>query len=421
MECLGLEREHLSADLPIFWYMYGAVVATSDTEAMFEDAGDGTTVRCSVTPSDIDASETAVRRGCEAVNRALNRYYDGVIEGLTDEMYDKAPYEVQRHYRRLDQQLEAAADEGQMTLDGDKNEKRTRETLYDFIEAFPEDEYPEFSDALSIWYRLMSAELDSDDYDPGRAQDLAENFWRLFCLELACRENNGLSREDIARELNGVSNVEDAKQRIRSDLRDVPARPVARRIGAVVRYGQHAVHQRRRPLRVLQLRRLQRSGDRRHRFGVRRRTLRPDPLEGPARTTEPRHQAPELRGRRDRQERSHEEVAREVMDDLCDEIETKARNMQAMIDRRVKRAPEREGDWADEKKRLRFINDRIDKEILCDAANMREMIQLSRVVTTDNNHMYSNRERIDAILGLTIVFIKDEFSEAKHPSSPETE
>lgn len=109
------------------------------------------------------------------------------------------------------------------------------------------------------------------------------------------------------------------------------------------------------------------------------------------------------------------------MDDLCDEIETKARNMQAMIDRRVKRAPEREGDWADEKKRLRFINDRIDKEILCDAANMREMIQLSRVVTTDNNHMYSNRERIDAILGLTIVFIKDEFSEAKHPSSPETE
>lgn len=64
----------------------------------------------------------------------------------------------------------------------------------------------------------MSAELDSEDYDPDRAQDLAEDFWRLFCLELACRENNGLSREDIARELKGVSNVEDTKQRIRSDL-----------------------------------------------------------------------------------------------------------------------------------------------------------------------------------------------------------
>lgn len=213
-----LEREHLSADLPIFWYMYGAVVATSDTEATFDTEDDGTTVRCSVTASDIDASENAIRRGRKAVNRALDRYYDGGIEGLTDEMYDEASYEVQRHYRRLDQQLEAAADEGQMTLDGGKNEKRTRETLYDFIEAFPEDEFPEFSDDLSIWYRLMSADLDSEDYDPDRAQDLAENFWRLFCLELACRENNGLTREDIARELKGISNVEDAKQRIRSDL-----------------------------------------------------------------------------------------------------------------------------------------------------------------------------------------------------------
>lgn len=213
-----LEREHLSPDLPIFWYMYGAVVATSATEATFEDTDDGTTVRYSVTASDIDAPETAVRRVRKAVNRALDRYYNGGIEGLTDEMYDEAPYEVQRHYRRLDQQLEATSDEGQMTLDGGKNEKRTRETLYDFIEAFPEDEYPEFSDDLSIWYRLMSAELDSDDYDPGRAHDLAEDFWRLFCLELACRENNGLSRENIARELKGVSNVGGAKQRIRSDL-----------------------------------------------------------------------------------------------------------------------------------------------------------------------------------------------------------
>jgi hypothetical protein len=213
-----LEREHLSVDLPIFWYMYGAVVATSGTEATFEKSVDGTSVETSVTASDIDASQNTIHRGRKAVNRALDRYYDGGIEGLTDEMYDEAPYEVQRHYRRLDQQLEAASDEGQMTLDGGKNEKRTRKTLYDFIEAFPEEEFPEFSNDLSIWYRLMSADLDSEDYDPQRAQELSEDFWRLFCLELACRENNGLSREDIARELKGVSNVEDAKQSIRNDL-----------------------------------------------------------------------------------------------------------------------------------------------------------------------------------------------------------
>jgi len=140
-------------------------VPTSDTAATFDNADDGTTVECSITASDIDASENVIRRGRRAVNRSLDRYYDGGIEGLTDEMYDEAPYEVQRHYRRLDEQLEAAADKGQMTLDGGKNEKRTRETLYNFIEAFPEDEFPEFSDDLSIWYRLMSADLDSEDYD----------------------------------------------------------------------------------------------------------------------------------------------------------------------------------------------------------------------------------------------------------------
>jgi len=89
-----LEREHLSADLPIFWYMYGAVVATSDTAATFDNADDGTTVECSITASDIDASENVIRRGRRAVNRSLDRYYDGGIEGLRYEMYDEAPYEV---------------------------------------------------------------------------------------------------------------------------------------------------------------------------------------------------------------------------------------------------------------------------------------------------------------------------------------
>lgn len=108
-------------------------------------------------------------------------------------------------------------------------------------------------------------------------------------------------------------------------------------------------------------------------------------------------------------------VAREVMEDLCDEIETEARNTQVRIRRRVKQVPEREGDWSDTKSRLHFVDDRLDKEILCDAANMRDKNRLERVVTTDNNHMYSNRERIDAVLGLTIVFIKDEFGEHAVP------
>lgn len=114
-------------------------------------------------------------------------------------------------------------------------------------------------------------------------------------------------------------------------------------------------------------------------------------------------------------------VAREVMDDLCDEIEAEARATQQRIAQRVKRVPEREADWSERKQRLHFVDDHLDKEILCDAANMRDKNQLSQVVTTDNNHMYSNRERINTILGLTIVFIKDEFADHHLPNKSEPE
>jgi len=213
-----MERENVSTDIPRYWYMYGAMVATSGTSVRSEKGESGRQAVCSMNPSEISTSEATIQRTRRAVNRALNSYYEQGLEGITDGMYGEAPYEVQRCYRRLDEQLETAADDGQMTLDGGKNEERTRDTLYDFIDAFPEEEFSEFADDLNIWYRLMSAEIDSDDYDPERAQRLAQEFWRLFCLELACRVNSGLSREEIARELSGVETVEQAQSDIRASL-----------------------------------------------------------------------------------------------------------------------------------------------------------------------------------------------------------
>jgi len=211
-----LDRERVSADLHTFWYMYGPVAATAGSGVTL-DGEDKSRVACDVEVSEIEAPDGARRRGRQAVSRALDQYYDHGLEGLTNRIYEEAPYEVQRHYRRLDKQLEAAADDGQMTLDGGKNERRTRETLFDFVESFPVEDFEGYEDDLHIWYRLMSAQLDSDDYDPERAQHLAVKFWRHFCLELACRENDGLSREEIATELN-IDSVAAEKRRIQSTL-----------------------------------------------------------------------------------------------------------------------------------------------------------------------------------------------------------
>lgn len=212
-----LERERVPVQLSKFWYMYGAVVATSNSDITVNTREGGSSVTSSLKIDDIDASDGVLRRSREAVGRALDKYYELGLDGITNKMYEEAPYDVQRRYRQLDQQLTAASDTGQMTLDGGKNEARTRETVYGLMESFPLDKFPEYEDDMYMWYRLVSAQLDSEDYDPERTHHISETFWRLFCLELACRENIGLSRDEVAEEL-GVESIESAKKGLRSFL-----------------------------------------------------------------------------------------------------------------------------------------------------------------------------------------------------------
>lgn len=212
-----LDSERVTTDIPTFWYMYGTMTSTVNTGVHTGGEPNEDPVTCDVAAADIDRPEGTIRRGRQAASRALERYYDLGLEGLTDQMYDDAPYEIQRHYRRLDKQL-STADSAQMTLSFDQNAGPTRETLYDFIEDFPTDSFPDYEDDLHIWYRLMSAELDSSKYNPKEAKKYSKVFWRLFCLELAVRENDGLTRMQIERELN-LDSIDEAKRQLRSQLR----------------------------------------------------------------------------------------------------------------------------------------------------------------------------------------------------------
>lgn len=103
-------------------------------------------------------------------------------------------------------------------------------------------------------------------------------------------------------------------------------------------------------------------------------------------------------------------VARQSMDALCDTIQKQARDKKNCLKRRVKMAPERKGDWEREQGQLDFVGYR-DRLILCDAAYMKEKGLLDKMVTVDANHMYVNRKDIEAILGLRILLIKDEFAD----------
>ena len=109
------------------------------------------------------------------------------------------------------------------------------------------------------------------------------------------------------------------------------------------------------------------------------------------------------------------DVARETMDVLCDTIQTQARDAREMILKRVTEYPESDLDQDKFLPVLEFVDGYGDKLILSTVANLNKKNILERIVTADKSHMYGNRDRLKAVLGIHVVFIKDEFA---NPSLP---
>jgi hypothetical protein len=105
------------------------------------------------------------------------------------------------------------------------------------------------------------------------------------------------------------------------------------------------------------------------------------------------------------------------MDALCDTIQTEARETCERLRRRLKQGPERQTEWEATRRRLEFVDGYVDRVILCDAAHLRDEGILEKVITADRTDIYESRKRIDAVLGLTILFIKDEFADPALPQS----
>ncbi|GAB3690067.1 hypothetical protein GCM10028857_26140 [Salinarchaeum chitinilyticum] len=214
----GLEENHVEHDLPLFWYMFGRVTAKSNSSIYVERIEGDQSVKCDLEASDISASEVQLRTLEKEVEGALGKYFETDLETLVRSSYDDAPYDAQRTYLDLKDQLESEANSDQATFNefASSKNRQIRELLYQFVQEFPLDDFPEYEQDLNKWYRLISGELDSDDFDPETALRLTEQFWRLFCLELACVQNNGLTPEEIAEELRGVESIESEKQDLRN-------------------------------------------------------------------------------------------------------------------------------------------------------------------------------------------------------------
>lgn len=110
-------------------------------------------------------------------------------------------------------------------------------------------------------------------------------------------------------------------------------------------------------------------------------------------------------------------VAREAMDALCDTIITDALETRARLQNRLTWGPTSEWTEEERDRRLSFVDGYVDKVILCDANHQRNRNLIGKIVTSDKSHMYGNRDRIRAVLGLPVVYIKDEFADPDLPAS----
>jgi len=241
-----LDARDVEADLPLFWYMYGPVAVKHGTGVYEEERSGGTGVACEMSVDDATASAVAVREAERAVDKALDLYFKRHLNGLIRLSYQDAPYEVQRVYLEFRNQLESEANEDQATLSdfGSQTGPSVRNVLYDFINEFPASEYRSYKGDLHTWYRLLSAELDADEYDASHALRVTERFWRLFCLELACRENTGVDHDTIEADLPGVEDIDKEKTKIRrwfSRLEQEKTRRNSRHDETVVRAGEALV------------------------------------------------------------------------------------------------------------------------------------------------------------------------------------
>lgn len=204
-------------DLPYFWYKFGTMTATKHSPVIIQHDEEKSEVLCSKRIEDLSLTQRQEEVIRESTQEVLDEHDDVGTEGLTDRMYDEdAPYDAQRKFRKLDDFVQL-----QLYKKDDKERSFERDEIHryvnEFIDAFPEDEYPEHLNDLFLWYDLLSNRLNDPETTLKDIEELVDIFWSIFILDIAVNIDTGLSKEDIQREL-GIGDLENRKQYFRNEL-----------------------------------------------------------------------------------------------------------------------------------------------------------------------------------------------------------
>lgn len=196
-----LSQQGFTTGVDHFWYKYGTMTVTAGSAVAIERSGDRSEVLCSVKPDELELDPTTENEIRSATRDVLAEYERLNTEGLTDQMYEEAPYEFQRQYRELDGIIQS-----QIRTHGEGGKEFTREEIrnqmHEFIRSFPEEEFPKFANDLYLWYDILSTALDDTTTSIGDIEDIAEVFWTIVMVEIATNPGTGVNPRVLENELN---------------------------------------------------------------------------------------------------------------------------------------------------------------------------------------------------------------------------
>lgn len=114
----------------------------------------------------------------------------------------------------------------------------------------------------------------------------------------------------------------------------------------------------------------------------------------------------------------------EALNKLINRINTTSLDRKDELRQRLKVRPRQSGgDYSSQIDQLTYLIEGnreeycADAHVLCDAMDLKNRHIINKIVSGDKGDMYSNREEIDAITSLSVVYLKDEFAKKPDPQS----
>ena len=210
------DEKDVSITIPYFWYQFGTVSPLPTVGPELD------------LPNQSESLKEELR---PLVREALELYYDDKLEGITDIMYQDAPYDVQREFRELDKKVRTLHEDYNDFYEVEPSRDSIIDSVYAVHDTFPTVKFREQEQDLSKWYTMFTREVDKTSFDPDKLMQINLTFWRTFALRVAENHRYEMTKQEVKEEI-GITSFEAARESTRKKLRRIESQTLSEKFGS---------------------------------------------------------------------------------------------------------------------------------------------------------------------------------------------